>query len=227
VDCRADVFALGIVLFELTTNRRLFRGQNDVDTLRLVLGAQVPRPTSIDPEYPRSLEHIVMRALERDVDRRYQSAAELQHDLETYLKEERIVVARSGVAGLLKRVMGERIEQRRTAVRRAVKILDGTLEGGAAATESLASEGGSVSGVSGIGEASGPSPVSFGPGSGPSQTTGPGSAPSQASRSEASRSNPTPGARQAVRRSETVILSMLGLVALLLAILLIVLLVRP
>jgi serine/threonine-protein kinase len=132
VDRRSDVFSLGIVLFELTTNRRLFRGENDVDTLRLVLAGRVPRPSSIELDYPKRLEQIVMRALERDVERRYQTAAEFRQDLENYLKEERVVVPRSGVAGLLKRVMGARIEQRRRAVRRAVKALDGAREVGSA-----------------------------------------------------------------------------------------------
>jgi serine/threonine-protein kinase len=221
VDRRADVFGLGIVLFELTTNRRLFRGQNDVDTLRLVLSAQVPRPSSIDPEYPRALEQIVMRALDRDLDRRYQTAADLQHDLENYLKEERIVVARSGVGGLLKRVMGERIELRRAAVRRAVKVLDGTLEPGAAAD-------GTSDGVeSGSGAGSGPSQVSFSPVSG-SQYTGPTAidGPLSGAGTPAAGSGRSQPAAPKGSRSETAVLSLLGLIALLLAILLIVLLSR-
>src|SRR6185436_7282347 len=110
VDRRSDVFSLGIVLFELTTSRRLFRGESDVETLRLVISAQVPRPSSLDPTYPAELERIVLRALERDVQARYQTAAELENDLRKYLKTQRIVVAQSGIAGLLKRVVGQRIE---------------------------------------------------------------------------------------------------------------------
>lgn len=124
VDRRSDVFALGIVLYELTTSRRLFRGDSDLETLRLVTGGQIPRPSKIDPSYPSVLERIVMKALERNIDRRYQSAAELEADLREFLKAERIVVPESGVAGLLKRVMGTRIEQRRKAVRRALKALE-------------------------------------------------------------------------------------------------------
>ena len=67
VDRRSDVFSLGIVLFELTTSRRLFRGDSDIETLRLVISAQVPRPSSLDPTYPPELERIVLRALERDL----------------------------------------------------------------------------------------------------------------------------------------------------------------
>jgi serine/threonine-protein kinase len=123
VDRRSDVFALGVVLYELTTSRRLFRGESDLDTLRLVTSGQIPRPTKLDPSYPAGLERVVLKALERSVERRYQTAADLEGELRDFLKAERVVVPRSGVAGLLKRVMGSRIEQRRRAVRKALKTL--------------------------------------------------------------------------------------------------------
>jgi hypothetical protein len=73
--------------------------------------------------YPVELERIVMKALDRDAAARYQTALELEQDLRTYLKLQRILVPQSGIAGLLKRVVGGRIEQRRMAVRSAVKSL--------------------------------------------------------------------------------------------------------
>jgi serine/threonine-protein kinase len=123
VDRRSDIFSLGIVLFELTTSRRLFRGEHDIDTLKLVIGGPIPKPTSIDPKYPPGLERIVLRALDRTVEGRYQTAQELAEDLRAYLKSERVVVAQSALSGLMKRVLGERIEQRRKAVRAALKAL--------------------------------------------------------------------------------------------------------
>ncbi|HWP07352.1 MAG TPA: serine/threonine-protein kinase [Polyangiaceae bacterium] len=121
IDRRSDLFALGIVLFELTTSRRLFRGDSDIETLKLVISSRVPPPTTLDPKYPPELEKIVMRALQRDPQGRYQTALELETDLRAYLKQKRIVVPQSGIAGLLKRVVGQRIEQRRKAVRSALK----------------------------------------------------------------------------------------------------------
>jgi serine/threonine protein kinase len=124
VDRRSDIFSLGIVLFELTTSRRLFRGEHDVETLRLVISGGIPKPTQIDSKYPPELERIVLRALDRNVSTRYQTAAEFEHDLRAYLKSERLIVPQSGVAGILKRVLGERIEQRRKAVRASLKALN-------------------------------------------------------------------------------------------------------
>jgi eukaryotic-like serine/threonine-protein kinase len=137
VDRRSDIFSLGIVLFELTTSRRLFRGESDVDTLRLIIGGQIPKPSLIDAKYPPELERIVMRALEREPKKRYQSAAELEQDLRAYLKHNQIVVPESGIAGLIKRVIGERIDQRRKAVRAALKAL---AAGARSAPELLAPE---------------------------------------------------------------------------------------
>jgi len=123
VDRRSDIFSLGIVLFELTTSRRLFRGEHDIDTLKLVIGGPIPRPSSIDPKYPSGLERIVLKALDRSAEQRYQSAQELAEDLRAYLKSERVVVAQTALSGLMKRVLGERIEQRRKAVRGALRAL--------------------------------------------------------------------------------------------------------
>ncbi len=133
VDRRSDIFSLGIVLFELTTSRRLFRGEHDIETLRLVISGAIPKPSLIDPKYPLELERIVLKALERNVSARYQTAAEFEHDLRAYLKAERLIVPQSGVAGILKKVLGERIEQRRKAVRSSLR----TLSSGAAPAAQL------------------------------------------------------------------------------------------
>jgi len=124
VDRRSDVFALGIVLFELTTGRRLFRGEHDAETLHMVVSGKIPRPSAIDPSYPAALEEIVMQALQRDPAKRYQTAEAFQRSLDGYLKAERVVVPRAGIANLLKKVLGERIEQRRRAIRSVLRHLD-------------------------------------------------------------------------------------------------------
>src|SRR5690606_34160158 len=117
VDRRAAVISLGIVLYEPATNRRLFRGRADMHTLQLVLAGHVPPPSSVETDYPPDLERIVLKALERDVERRYTTAADLEAALRAFLKASGVVVPRSGVAGLLKRVAGPRIEARRRALR--------------------------------------------------------------------------------------------------------------
>jgi serine/threonine protein kinase len=69
------VFSLGVVLWEMLAGQRLFAGDNEFQTLRNVLTLPVPPPSSRRPEVPRELDGIVARALERDRDARYPSAA--------------------------------------------------------------------------------------------------------------------------------------------------------
>lgn len=127
IDRRSDVFALGIVLYELTTGERLFRGENAAHTLELVKSGPIRPPQEVYPKYPEGLAAIVERALTRDVSERFQTAAEFRDALEHYLKEERIMISPAGVGQLVKRVLGPRIEQQRQALREALTVADGTV----------------------------------------------------------------------------------------------------
>ncbi len=81
-DARVDVFAAGVVLWELLTEHRLFFGPNEGAILRQVLESVVPPPSSINPAVPAALDDVVLRALERDPTRRFSSAAEMAAALE-------------------------------------------------------------------------------------------------------------------------------------------------
>ncbi|MBC7174193.1 MAG: serine/threonine protein kinase, partial [Polyangiaceae bacterium] len=85
VDHRADIWSLGVVLWEATTAKRLFRAANDAATIARVLHKPVPLPSSVVPDYPPELEAIVMKCLSRDLDTRYTSAEEVAEDLESFL----------------------------------------------------------------------------------------------------------------------------------------------
>jgi eukaryotic-like serine/threonine-protein kinase len=128
VDRRTDIFALGIVLFELTTGEQLFKGRDGRQTLELVRHGIVPRPSQLNPRYPERLEAVVMRALDRDPDRRFQTAAELETMLMDFLYQERILVSHSAVAQLLLRVTGPRIEKRREVITRVIQAVDGQVD---------------------------------------------------------------------------------------------------
>lgn len=89
VDHRSDIFSLGIVLYEITVGKRLFRG-NPQDIVPKLIAAEIEPPTFARRNFPPALESIVMRALEKHPDDRYQSAYDLADDLETFLRDERI-----------------------------------------------------------------------------------------------------------------------------------------
>ncbi|MGN6105049.1 MAG: serine/threonine-protein kinase [Kofleriaceae bacterium] len=80
VDCRSDVFAAGIVLFELVCARPLFHGKGK-EALEMVKSGAIPRPRDIAPELPETLERIILKALAFHRADRYQTARDLQHEL--------------------------------------------------------------------------------------------------------------------------------------------------
>ncbi len=97
LDKRADVFALGVVLYELTTGTRLFRG-NDVQTMTQVVEQDAPPPSSRVPGYPPDLEEIVLAALARDRGARLPSAAHLAAYLEELAMRHGLLVGPRAVA---------------------------------------------------------------------------------------------------------------------------------
>ncbi|HEV3031561.1 MAG TPA: serine/threonine-protein kinase [Polyangia bacterium] len=82
VDHRIDIFSCGIVLHEVLTGRRLFKGQNDVLTIERVRRCEVPPPSLQNPLVPPELDAIVLRALARDRDDRWATAADMADALD-------------------------------------------------------------------------------------------------------------------------------------------------
>jgi serine/threonine protein kinase len=85
IDCRSDLFAMGIVLWELLSRQRLMTGDNAANTLHKLMNEPIPRLASVMPEVDPHLEAIVTRALEKDPAARFQSAAEMREALESWL----------------------------------------------------------------------------------------------------------------------------------------------
>ncbi|WP_441292132.1 serine/threonine protein kinase [Sorangium sp. KYC3313] len=106
VDQRVDIFALGIILWEMLAGRRLFLGDSDYITVRLVRDAVVPSLQQINSDVPRELEQIIRRALARDPAARYLSARELGHDLTRFLYRYGRPVSEDDVAALVERAKG-------------------------------------------------------------------------------------------------------------------------
>ncbi len=81
IDRRSDIFSLGAVLFELLTGLPLFEGENDMTILEKVRDGQVEPPSARNPEVPRKVDQIVLKALAKNALDRYQNASELEKDL--------------------------------------------------------------------------------------------------------------------------------------------------
>jgi serine/threonine-protein kinase len=128
LDRRTDIFALGIVLYHLTTGRHPFRADNDILTLHNIIENEPPRPSSLVPTYPKPLESVVLKALEKSADKRFQTMEEFEVALERAMPPTQARTRSSDVARFVRETVGERGEKRRDALRNAVRLADERLQ---------------------------------------------------------------------------------------------------
>ncbi len=138
-DARGDLFATGIVLWESLTGRRLFRGEDDLDTVRKVLQDEVRPVSSFRPELA-PLDHVVAKGLERDPDQRYQTAREFRAELERAASEIGGIGRPEQVTAALRGLVGGSLDKQRDAVAAAVKATEEG--GGRPPTDAFPTQGG-------------------------------------------------------------------------------------
>ncbi len=109
LDARSDVFALGIVLWEQLTGRRLFKGDNDLATQRLVRACEVPVPSQVESSVPAGLDPITLKALARKPSDRYPDAAALRMALENFALANGIASSSAHLSAFMHELYAERI----------------------------------------------------------------------------------------------------------------------
>jgi serine/threonine protein kinase len=124
IDWRSDIFATGVMLFELTTGRRLFKGPSEYETLKLICEKDYPLPSQVRPGYSPRLERIVMKALAKKREERYQTAREMQADLEAFVRDERIPVSQIALSEWMGRLFKEKIAQQKEALQDIKQLAD-------------------------------------------------------------------------------------------------------
>jgi serine/threonine protein kinase len=124
IDRRSDIFALGIVLWEMVTTQRLYRGDNDLATLQQIITQPPRRPTALRPDCPRELERIVLHALADDPDARYSTAEQLVTDLDELAREHKLKQSSNALAATLGQLFGDELAAWREARAAGVPLAD-------------------------------------------------------------------------------------------------------
>jgi eukaryotic-like serine/threonine-protein kinase len=162
VDARTDVFAVGIILWELLADRRLFLGETDLETVRMVQQAKVPPLRQFNPRVSPELEAVVMKALAGDPAQRYQRARELGRDLNKIMFHLGRDVSSFDIAQLVLPIWRDRVERKKQKQVDRGSIIGSLIDEALFEFTSLDGEGKSRSDRKSMVSMVGAAPLSFG-----------------------------------------------------------------
>jgi serine/threonine protein kinase len=110
IDRRSDIFALGIVLYELSTLRRAFKGNDDFETMKRIVAGDLVLPSQLVPGFPRELEAIILTALASDPGARFQSAQELIEALDAFTVRAKLTGSNTAMSRFMGQLFGTKKE---------------------------------------------------------------------------------------------------------------------
>ena len=130
LDRRSDIFAIGTMLYECLTGERLFQGETDFSTLEKVRNVDIAAPRQVNPSIPEPIEKIILKALAKDVEDRYQWCSEMLADLQAYLMSQDVVFTAKSLSTWLKEVFAAEIERERGLLEQYKRVgRDGLIAG--------------------------------------------------------------------------------------------------
>ncbi|RME20328.1 MAG: PEGA domain-containing protein [Deltaproteobacteria bacterium] len=122
LDHRSDIFSAGIILHEMLTGRRLFKTDSDVKTLEKIKAVDILPPSALNPNVPARLDDIVMKALARDPDDRFQDARELQQALLEFSYPATPDLTRESLAHFMQELFAQEIEDERARLAEGTRV---------------------------------------------------------------------------------------------------------
>ena len=122
IDLKTDIFSLGIILWELIANERLFLAKNEISTLKKIRKCEIPSLTRLNPNVSPDLERIVKKALAKDKNFRYQNAALLHRDLNRFLNKRFPEFSSQEFSGVIKKIYAKEIVESRKRIIEYAKI---------------------------------------------------------------------------------------------------------
>ena len=110
IDRRSDIFALGICLYELTTLRRAFKGNDDFETMKRIVSGDVILPSVVVPGYPRELEAIILTAMANDPNARFQTGQEMIEALDSFCVRAKLTGSNTAMSRFMAQLFGAKRE---------------------------------------------------------------------------------------------------------------------
>lgn len=121
LDRRSDIFSLGVVMWETLALRRLFRADSEAAVVRAILAGNVTPPSSINDSIPAELDAICLKALAFKREERYQTAAEMQADIQAFLRSSNFYESQRQISAFMKRSFARNIVERGNLLKRVAR----------------------------------------------------------------------------------------------------------
>ncbi len=118
IDRRADIFALGIILFELCTSRRLYKRSSAIETCEAILKGEVPNPSTVSTSVSQPVAAVILKALARNKNDRFATAEAMQEALEQAMRRSSIRGKSIDLARFLEQHFADQIQEQEALIRR-------------------------------------------------------------------------------------------------------------
>jgi serine/threonine-protein kinase len=111
LDHRSDIFSLGVVLYEWVTGFKLFTGDSEVAILKSITEGKIYAPSYFKADIPEAVERILMKALDKDRELRYQTAWDMQYDVDQFLSQYEFTPSNIHLSNFLKQLFSDELEE--------------------------------------------------------------------------------------------------------------------
>ncbi len=122
LDCRSDLFSLGVVLFEWLTGFKLFTGDSEVAIMKSIIEGKIYAPSYFKADIPRPVEDILMQALAKDREERFQTAWDMQYAIDRFLTQNEFTPSNIHLSNFLKQLFHDELEEEKARVAQRVQL---------------------------------------------------------------------------------------------------------